>query len=169
MRASLALMRPFDAAESKLILAFLARIGIPVVVATLDEKTFLPAMTVRGGAILVDPDRLEHPGDLLHEAGHIALTDPALRPKLDAVGDDPGEEMGAIAWSWAALLALGLAPEILFHDAGYRGASAAFIANFSAGRTLGVPMLACWGMTAEPHRAGADGLAPYPAMTRWLR
>lgn len=161
--------RPFDTAEAQQILAFLARTRISVVAARLDGDTFLPAMTVRGGAILVDPDRLEHPGDLLHEAGHIALTDPALRPQLDDVGDDPGEEMGAIAWSWAALLELGLAPEILFHEAGYRGASATFIANFSAGRTLGVPMLACWGMTAEPHRAAAQGMAPYPAMARWLR
>lgn len=131
--------------------------------------TLLPAMTVRRGVLLVDPDRLQHSGDLLHEAGHIALTDPELRPYLDAIGDDPGEEMGAIAWSWAALVALSLPPELLFHADGYRGASGAFIANFSAGRTLGVPMLAWFGMTAEPHRAAEEGLAPYPAMARWLR
>lgn len=30
-------------------------------------------------------------------------------------------------------------------------------------------MLACFGMTAEPHRAAQWGMDPYPAMARWLR
>jgi hypothetical protein len=30
-------------------------------------------------------------------------------------------------------------------------------------------LLAAFGMTAEPHRAERDGVAPYPSMTRWLR
>ena len=161
--------RPFDTPQTQRILAFLAQSGIEVAAEPLPAGTFLPAMTVRGGTLVVDPDRLEFPGDLLHEAGHIAVTDPTLRPSLDTVSGDPGEEMAAIAWSWAALLAIGLAPEILFHEAGYRGASKAFIANFSGGRTLGVPMLASFGMTAEPHRAASDGIPPFPAMARWLR
>jgi hypothetical protein len=89
--------RPFDAPEVQRIRAFLSGIGIEVVAEPLQGETFLPGMTVHGGAIVVDPDRLEHPGDLLHEAGHIAVTDPALRPALDGVADDPGEEMAAIA------------------------------------------------------------------------
>jgi len=161
--------RPFDEPDTKRILAFLDSIGIKVAAEPLGEGTFLPAMAIRGGLLVVDPDRLRYPGDLLHEAGHIAVTEPALRPALNTVPDDPGEEMAAIAWSWAACRALGLAPEVLFHEEGYRGASRAFIENFTNGRTLGVPMLAWFGMTAEPNRAAATGLAPYPAMSRWLR
>ena len=161
--------RLFDGPETQRILAFLESIGVAVAAERLGEDTFIPAMTIRRGVLIVDPARLEHPGDLLHEAGHLAVTDPQRRADLDSVGDDPGEEMAAIAWSWAALVEIGLAPEILFHEAGYLGASRNFIVNFTSGRTLGVPMLASFGMTAEPHRAAQEGLAPYPAMTRWLR
>jgi len=160
----------FDSDETRAILRFLERVGIAVVLEALAEaETFLPAMRVRGGALVVDPARLEWPGDLLHEAGHIAVTDPALRPALDAVSDDPGEEMAAIAWSYAASVEIGLDPAILFHVQGYRGGAQAMIDNFIAGRDVGAPMLAWFGMTAEKRRAEADGLAPYPAMARWLR
>lgn len=160
----------FESDETRAILGFLDRVGIAVMLEPLAEaETFLPAMRVRGGALVVDPARLEWPGDLLHEAGHIAVTDPALRPSLDAVSHDPGEEMAAIAWSYAASLEIGLDPAILFHLQGYRGGAQAMIDNFTAGRDVGVPMLAWFGMTAEKHRAGTDGMQPYPAMTRWLR
>lgn len=160
---------PLDRPEAQAILAFLARIGIEVVLEPLGEDTFLPAMTVRRGKLVVDPERLRLPGDLLHEAGHIAVTDPALRPSLDAVSSDPGEEMAAIAWSFAAAVEIGLDPAILFHDEGYRGGARAMIENFTAGRDVGVPMLAWFGMTAERRRAKGSGMAPYPAMARWLR
>ena len=160
----------FDSKETRSILAFLDRIGIAVAVEPLHEaETFLPAMRVRGGVLVVDPERLEWPGDLLHEAGHIAVTDPALRTTLDAVSADPGEEMAAIAWSWAAALEIGLPAAVLFHEGGYRGGARAMIENFEAGRDVGVPMLAWFGMTAEKRRAEDEGMAPYPAMARWLR
>ena len=44
-----------------------------------------------------------------------------------------------------------------------------FRENFAANRTLGVPMLAWYGMTAEVHRAKERGIPAFPAMTRWLR
>ena len=37
------------------------------------------------------------------------------------VGDDVGMEMGAIAWSYAAAMHLGVAPSVLFHDVGLSG------------------------------------------------
>ena len=99
---------PLDTPETRAILAFLDRIGIPVAIEPIVGETTLPAMTVRHGALVVDPDRLTWPGDLLHEAGHIAVTDPALRPTLDVVSGDPGEEMAAIAWSYAAAVEIGI-------------------------------------------------------------
>jgi hypothetical protein len=77
--------------------------------------------------------------------------------------------MAAIAWSWAATIHLELAPNVVFHEAGYRGGAANLIENFSAGRTVGVPLLEWAGLTATGKRAAELGVNPYPAMLRWLR
>jgi hypothetical protein len=149
------------------IVAFLRRVGIPVEAAPLDDDTFLPGIAVAGGGLRVDPERLAWPGDLLHEAGHVAVSDPAALG--EGVSDDPGEEMAAIAWSYAAALEMGLAPDILFHAGGYRGGAGALIENFAKGGYVGVPLLAMWGLTHEPHRAKAVGARPYPHMLAWRR
>jgi hypothetical protein len=149
------------------IVAFLRRIGIPVEAATLDGGTFLPGIAVVGGGLRVDPSRLAWPGDLLHEAGHIAVGDPARRD--DGVSNDPGEEMAALAWSFAAATHLGLDPSVPFHEGGYRGEGASLAENFSQGGYVGVPLLAWWGLTLEPHRAKAAGVPGYPNMLAWLR
>lgn len=149
------------------IVGFLRRIGMPVEVVSLNEETFLPGVAIAAGTLRVDAARLTWPGDLLHEAGHLAVSDPA---RLDeGVSDDPGEEMAAIAWSYAAALELELAPDILFHAGGYRGGARALIENFAEGGYVGVPMLAMWGLTREPHRAKAMGARPYPHMLAWRR
>src|SRR3954453_20000896 len=115
-------MAGFEDAEAERIAGFLARIGIPVT-QELAGDGLLPGLTVRDGGIVADPERLLYSGDLLHEAGHIAVTDPAHRAALCEVSDDPGEEMAAIAWSWAAAAELGLDPALVFHSDGYRGGS----------------------------------------------
>lgn len=158
-----------DDPDTRKILAFLERIGIPVLFESVEGDTFLPAMTVRRGVLVVDPDRLAWPGDLLHEAGHIAVTDPALRPALDAVSPDPGEEMAAIAWSYAAAVEIGIDAGVVFHPEGYRGAGANIVENFTAGRYFGDPMLHYFGMAAMPRHAAEQGVPPYPHMMRWLR
>src|ERR1700754_3402513 len=114
MECALALQDPVTAD----ILAFLDRIGIPAEAEAVPEGSFLPAITIRNGTLLFDPARLEWPGDLLHEAGHIAVTDPALRPTLCEVRSDPAEEMAAICWSYAAALEIGLDPSVVFHEHG---------------------------------------------------
>jgi hypothetical protein len=151
------------------IVAFLTEIGIPVETATLEGDSFLPAMTVRNGGLVFDPARLEWPGDLLHEAGHIAVTDPALRPMLSEVRSDPAEEMSAIGWSYAAALAIGLDPAIVFHEAGYKGGSESILENFGLGQYFSVPMLEYYGMTLTKKVAAERGMAPYPHMLSWLR
>ena len=149
------------------IVAFVREIGIAVEVATLDGDTFLPGVAVAAGGLRIDPARLSWPGDLLHEAGHVAVGDPD-RPE-DGVSDDPGEEMAALAWSFAAANHLGLDPSVPFHEGGYRGWGPTMAENFSLGSYVGVPMLAMWGMTHEPHRAKAAGARPYPHMLAWRR
>jgi hypothetical protein len=143
-------------------------IGIDVRAASLPEKTFLPGLDVRHGAILADEERLTFPGDILHEAGHIAVADPAHRSAWALTPDD-GDELTSIAWSYAALRHLELDPAIVFHAGGYKGASASIIENFNAGRYFGVPLLELYGMSFEPRHAAAKNVPPYPHMLRWVR
>jgi len=149
------------------IVAFLRQVGIPVEVTTLDHETFLPGVAVAGAGLRVDPARLAWPGDLLHEAGHVAVGDPDRRDQ--GVSDDPGEEMAALAWSFAAATHMGLDASVPFHEGGYRGGGGTLVEMFSQGGYVGVPMLAMWGLTVEPHRAKATGERPFPHMLAWRR
>lgn len=151
------------------ITAFLDRIGIPYAFEPVEPGSFLPGVTVRHGALVFDPETIPYPGDLLHEAGHIAVTDPELRGKIEGVSDSPGEEMAAICWSYAAALELGIDPAVVFHPDGYQGGSASILANFANGQYFGVPLLDYYGMTAEAKWAETRGMEPYPKMARWLR
>ena len=152
-------MPPTDPIVTRIV-AFLTEIGIPVLITALPADTLLPAMTVRHGTLLVDPTRLTRPGDMLHEAGHIAVSDPAIRTMLADVGGDPGEEIAAICWSYAAARALGLDPAIVFHDDGYRGDGAWLETTFAGGTYIGLPLLIWYGLTTAE---------TYPEMQRWLR
>jgi hypothetical protein len=150
------------------IVAFLHGIGIPTAEAPLAEDTVLPAMTVRDGVIIYDPERLERPGDLLHEGGHIAVTDPALRATVSDFGAAAmasGDEMAATAWSWAAAIAAGLEAHVAFHPDAYRGEGEWLAQTFADGHYIGLPMLQYYGLAARP---GEDH-PPFPAMKRWLR
>lgn len=148
--------------------AFIRGVGLYVRPAILASDTFLPGLDIRDGAILVDEDRLAHPGDLLHEAGHLAVADPAER-SAPTLGPTPGDEMAAIAWSYAALVRLALPPEVVFHPHGYKGGAQTLIDAFTGGGWVGLPLLQWYGMTFEPKMAAARGLAPYPHIIRWLR
>lgn len=145
---------------------WLETIGIPIRVAPLPDDILMPNTDVIDGEIIIDPARPGWPGDLLHEAGHLAVTAPERRAS-GGMSDDPAEEMASIAWSAAAARACGVPLEVLFHDAGYKGRAAEMIETFSSGRPFGTPMLALWGMTAE--RPGNHGLPVFPDMARWLR
>jgi hypothetical protein len=139
---------------------FLNGIGMPVRAGDIPAQTFLPGLHISGGILMVDEARLAFPGDLLHEAGHLAVIPAAQRDTVNGdVGDNGGSEMAAIAWSYAAALRLELAPEVVFHDHGYRGGARNLIENFSAGRYIGVPILRWLGLTDSA----------YPSMIRWVR
>jgi hypothetical protein len=157
----------FEDPDVARIVAFLEGIGIPVVVEPLGD-TFLPGATVRNGALVFDP-AIPFPGDLLHEAGHIAVTDPALRPTLCEVASDPAEEMAAMAWSYAAALAAGVDPKLVFHDHGYQGGGTHLVEAFTGSVPLGAPMLQVYRMTGLANNAAELGLPVYPTMARWLR
>ena len=147
---------------------FLAEIGLETQEAKLPADTFLPGILIDGGRLLVDPTRLQHPGDLLHEAGHLAVTPAAERTQLtgnimagkpEQHGTD-GDEIVAMLWSYAASEAIGLPPETVFHPHGYHGQSDWILNNFRQGIYPGLPLLVWMGLTTT---------ADFPRMTRWLR
>ena len=150
--------------------AFVTSIGLEVVAAELPDPTFLPGLQIEHGRLLVDEARLRYPGDLLHEAGHLAVAPPARRPTMHHnVGDNAAEEMMAISWSYAAILHLNLDPDIVFHPDGYSGGSDSLLENFAAGRYLALPMLQWTGMALDAPTAAAQGRPAFPSMIAWLR
>ncbi len=149
---------------------FLAGIGLETAPAVLSKAGFLEGLTISYGILLVDEVRLVHPGDLLHEAGHLAVI-PAEKRKLlyGDVGSDPGEEMAAIAWSYAAALYLGIDPAVVFHSSGYSGGSQNILRDFSQGRYFGVPILEWLGLAADKETAALLQVPRYPHMLKWVR
>ena len=152
------------------IAAFLNEIGLPIVIGEIQETTFLPGIQICRGKLRVDPEKLQWPGDLLHDAGHLALLSAEQRAvTMGDAGDDGGDELGAIAWSYAAAVRLRLDPAVVFHAGGYKGGSGAILANFADGRYIGVPILEWRGLCADARRAAEEGGETYPHMLRWLR
>ncbi|MGF1774228.1 hypothetical protein L4C42_18215 [Vibrio wakamikoensis] len=150
------------------IVNFFNEIGISWSFGNVNSSTFLPGIEVKHGALVIDRQKLKHPGDLLHEAGHIAVTTRLKRLKFcgdaKSIGHKGGEEMAAIAWSWAALNYIGLSPEVVFHQQGYKGASESLIDAFENQGGFGHPLLSYW-LMCEPQGT----LGGYPKMSRWLR
>ena len=154
--------------------AFLRETGLIVEECALDEPCFLPGVRIRRGALVFDRKRLLAAGDLLHEAGHIALTPACRRHELDgdvqpAQHHPHGGEVEAIAWSFAASLQVGLPLEQLFHPQGYAGRSQALAFSYSIGVYPGAAGLAELGLAAIGESARRAGVPPYPHMLRWLR
>jgi len=155
--------------SATLILDWLQEIGLTVRLAPLSADTFLPGVAVTPGGLVVDLERLLYPGDLLHEAGHLATMLPEQRACAGSnVGSDLGDEIAAQTWSYAAAVHLGLPPEIVFHSVGYKGAAASLIQIYHDG-SAGVPLLQWMGLTLDSTRAAAMSVSSYPHMIRWLR
>jgi hypothetical protein len=151
-----------------LIIEWLCQIGLTVRLAPLGADTFLPGVTLEPGGLIVDPERLLYPGDLLHEAGHLAVMQPARRASTGAnVGSDMADEIAAQTWSYAAAVHLGVPPEVVFHPDGYRGAAGTLLQVYRDGNA-GVPLLQWMGLTLDSAHAAASTPA-YPQMIRWLR
>lgn len=148
---------------------FLNSIGIPVVFTTIEEDCFLPGFKLSGGTILVDRATMQYPGDILHEAAHLAIVPAAERATLEADNimhrkDRAAEEMMAIAWSYAACVYLDIHPYFVLHEHGYNGGGNEIADNFMEGCYIGVPMLQWKGMAAAKDAAEPQ----YPAMLKWL-
>ena len=154
--------------------SFLNDIGIKTRFAKIDGDGFLPGLSIENGCIIIDKESLKYPGDILHEAGHIAVVPAAERADLHAASIEKrqnreSEEMMAIAWSYAACIHLNLDPYFVFHDHGYKGGGSNIADNFRDKRYFGLPMLQWIGLTADEKNAVNLKVAPYPHMLKWLR
>lgn len=153
------------------ILNFLREIGLTYHLEVIEGNTFLPGLKLRNGSLIVDLDRLLYPGDILHEAGHLACMPPDIRAtmsdNLENNNIHQGGEMMAIVWSYAAALHIEIAPEIVFHPHGYKGGADSILENFKQGKYFGVPLLQWCGMSYENKRAEELQVPPFPAMISW--
>jgi len=152
-------------------LDFLNDIGIKVCLEHIEAKTFLPGLDFREGALIVDREKLLYPGDILHEAGHLACMPPDIRKtmtgNLENNNINQGGEMMAIAWSYAACLYLEIEPEVVFHEQGYKGAGSSIVTNFNEGKYFGVPLLEWCGMCYDTPTARRLNKQPFPKMISW--
>jgi antirestriction protein ArdC len=157
------------------IFSFLQRIGIVIHFESIHEKTFLPGLQIKNGTIIVDREKWLYLGDIVHEAGHIAVVPANERNDLheENIGsrkDQAAEEMMAIAWSYAVCIFLQIDPHIVFHVEGYKSGGASIVENFNQGRTFGVPMLQFTHMCIDPASPlRQEGDKCYPEMLQWLR
>lgn len=149
---------------------FVRSIGLPVLHGWLDNTTFLPGLAIHAGRLIIDERHLMHPGDVLHEAGRLALTTADLRLELsDKVQVDPAAEMAIIAWSYAAALRADIDPISVLHPHVCQDGGGSLADNYANGRAPGVPLLQWMGLCLDDRNAAAQGRKAYPHMLKWLR
>lgn len=163
-----------SSAHFKKVTNFLIQIGIPIEFRPLDGYCFLPGIQVEGGILNIDIDQLKYPGDIVHEAGHIAIVPAAERATLNeiSIGERPmreAEEMMVIAWSYAVCVELNIDAGFVFHDQGYQSGGSHIADQFKQGRYVGVPMLQWTGMALEKMDPENPQRPVYPAMINWVR
>ncbi|SOD13377.1 hypothetical protein [Pedobacter xixiisoli] len=155
-----------------LLVNFLKEIGLTVEFAVEKEPGFLPGIHIRNGGLSIDTEKLLHPGDILHEAGHLATLPYHIRCELDGKLPDTdthrSAELMTLAWSYAATLHLKIPANVVFHENGYKGGAQNLIDNFEQGRFIGVPMLQYYGLTYDEQNAERLGVQPFPHMVNWV-
>lgn len=152
---------------------FLDQIGIGYKFEEMNEDTFLPGLKIERGILLIDESKLKYVGDILHEAGHIALLPPSIREvlsgSLENQPEPEGTEMAVIAWTYAACKAIGIPAQIVIHEEGYKGGASSIIKNFDEGCYFGVPILQWLGMTVEKKHSTMPDQDVFPKMSFWVR
>ena len=156
------------------IVAFLNEIGITIIEKELDETTFLPGLALGSNCIFIDYNQLNYPGDILHEAGHIAVASPSDRAKIGSetmAKDWPsqGEEIATMLWSFAACKHLELPLDYVFHAGGYKGSSNWLMDNFNSGNYIGLPFFEWTQMAYSKERALEMNVPTFPEMVKWVR
>lgn len=147
--------------------AFVKSIGLEVDERPISGKTFTPGITIEGKKLIVDREQLKYTGDLLHEAGHIALLDKEQRANVNGDAtmgkkETEGYELGVLCWSYLAAISAGVPPESVFHPDGYKGESDWLLENFGNKKYIGLPLLQWMGIVERD--SGTE-----PKVVCWLR
>ncbi|MEZ4857866.1 MAG: hypothetical protein R2781_03575 [Flavobacteriaceae bacterium] len=147
------------------IIDFLNSIPIKIIEKKISHDTFLPGIQLCGSSIYIDREKLKYPGDLLHEAGHIAVTEASVRPLIGKENQPPnwpsdGEEIAAILWSFAASHHLQLSLDVVFHPNGYKNEATWLIEQFSSKNYMGLPLLEWMNLCNKEE---------FPKMIQWVR
>lgn len=177
--------------------AFVRSIGLAVRDAGREELTgsFVPGIRIEAGGLVVDVENV-FPGDVLHEAGHLATIPEAFRPEangtLGAVSrnmtryldahpeglacwpEDPlcrailqCGDTEATAWQYAAAQHIGLPDAWLFPPGSFDGNAEETLLRLKWGRDMGINGLQAAGWT-KVHAHGNPALPLYPQLAFWL-
>ncbi len=146
---------------------FIESIGIPVVSGDIPDKTFLPGIYIDRGRLVVDWAQLSYPGDLLHEAAHIAVMSPEQRAlRSGDISKNFEDETASLCWSYAALRHLNIPTAVVFHPDGYKGRAEGLALSFDLGVYVGLNILQRRGLAAGQDQEPA---LAFPHMVKWLR
>jgi hypothetical protein len=147
------------------VVRWLRTVGLRAEEGTRYTLPFARGIWLEDGELIYDPCEA-HPGDMLHEAGHLAVlpADARLAAQGDAdeVSGFHDNDSEAIAWSYAAALACGVDPWLVF-ESGFTSREDAEEAFrlLRSGRHDGIAKL-----------VEADFLSDakeFPKLRRWLR
>lgn len=152
----------------KRIFQFFDEISISYNFTKIETETFLPGIKIKNGSLQIDMEKLKYPGDLLHEAGHIAVSSSTERESLndnvvENSSEKAGEELAVLLWSFAAARKIGLPSEIVFHEDGYKNEAKWLKEQFESEKYIGLPLLQWMNMT------DSEGENAFPKMRTWLR
>lgn len=173
------------------VMSFLRSIGLEVFVVP-GSTSFVPGVRVSHGTLEVDPDCLI--SNLLHEAGHVAITPARYRALMDGnfmtgmrtmVEDAMGNFLDidsplyraviqcsdpeATAWAWAAGMKIGVPREVIILDDQYEGAGASIRQMLSICQYTGIHGLANAGLCRIRDHSCKEGEQPYPALLKWTQ
>lgn len=151
---------------------------------------FVPGVQIEHGTLLVDPSVCE-PGNLLHEAGHIAITPGNFRhfmsgdlskgmaimyDRLEELHLDPEHPIvraciqcsdpEATAWAWSAGRAIGVPPRVIIGDQWYGNTGADIRIALELGCYLGINGLAAAGFCSLRN---VQPLPKYPHLAFWVQ
>lgn len=167
------------------IIAFLNEIGIKTSRGNVPSNSFMPNIAIQDGSIIYNKDATL--GDLLHEAGHLAIIPKKYRPMCQGDMDesmraifDKAEIAGemipdstiycaliqssdpeATAWAWSAGRHIGIEPQDIIADYLYEGTGADVRLMLSLNCYLGINGLRAAGMLTS--------VKSFPHLTQWTQ
>jgi hypothetical protein len=173
------------------VVSFLRGVGIPCVIVP-GAKGFMPGVRIHQGGLQIAPEAVL--GDVLHEAGHLAVLPGRFRrlanddvsavqklmmDTVDFTNPDVGEARAALqsgdaeatAWAWAAGEYLQLDPAQVVRNRHYGGTGRDMRMALQARAYLGIHGLASAGfcVTRPGPLEKAKGLPAYPRLAMWVQ